>query len=209
MNTSFEQRLRTDLREAAVSIASSPPRFDASKQPRRRHFIAIGAAGVVLVGGGVAIAGRLIPEDVQRTNDQMTEVGVCGSVLSDRAQMVATTPRTDGNQLELWVSPTSTGNSATNLRIVEPDGTWLGGGGGCGWDDPSSFAAAATETAEGQTDGLVDIYGRTDPGASAARVTFQSGAVVTVAVQTDGYFVYSLSDDVNKYQMANLIEPID
>lgn len=210
MNTSLEHRLRADLREAADSIASIPPPFDRSKdRRRRRHLIAIGVAGLVVAGGGVAIAARLIPDDVQQTNDQMTESGVCGTAMSDQAQMVASAPRADGNRLELWVSPTSTGNIVTNLRIVQPDGTFTGTTGGCGYDNPNSWAGASTEIADGQSEGTVDIYGRTDPGAFAARVTFDSGKVLTVDVQTDGYFVSSLADDVTKYQQVKLIEPID
>lgn len=207
MNTPFEELLRTDLRDAAGTIAGTPPAF---RQPtprrRHRHVIAIGAASLVMVGGGVAIAGRLIPDDVQQTNEQMTEFGVCGDVMSDKAQMMASAPRADGNQLELWVTPTSTGNIATSLRIVQPDGTFTGNAAGCGFDNPNSFAGASAEFADGQTLGTVDIYGRTDPGASAARLTFDSGEVVTVAVQSEGYFVLSLTDDVTKYESVTLIE---
>lgn len=209
MNTSFEHLLSADLRKVADSIVSSAPLFDQSKRGhRRRHALTICAAGLVVVGGGVAIAARLIPDDVQRTNDQMTQTGVCGTAWSDQAQMVAAAPRADGNRLELWVSPTSTGNIATSLRIVQPDGTFTGNTGGCGYDNPNSWAGASTEIADGQSQGTIDIYGRTDPGASAARVTFDSGEVVTVDVQSDGYFVHSLTDAVTKYQQVILIEPI-
>jgi hypothetical protein len=209
VNTSFQQRLRTDLREAADSIVSSPPPFDRSKyRRRRRRFIAIGAAGLVVVGGGVAIAARLIPHDVQRSNDRMSETGACGTVLTDQAHMVASAPRADGNRLELWITPTSTGNIATSLRIVRPDGTFNGDTGGCGVDNPKSWAGASSDIADGQSEGTVDIYGRTDPGATRARVTFYSGTVVTVDVQTDGYFVHSLTDDVTKYQQVKVVEPV-
>jgi hypothetical protein len=209
MNTSFEQRLRTDLREAADSIVSSPPPFDRSKRRwRRRYVIAIVAAGFVVVGSGVVIAARLIPDDIQQTNDRMTGSGACGTAMSNQAQMVASAPRADGNRLELWVTPTSTGNIATSLRIVQPDGRFYGTTGGCGYDNPNSWAGGSSEVADGQSEGTVDIYGRTDPGASAARITFYSGTVVTVDVQSDGYFVQSLTDDVSKYQQVKLVEPI-
>jgi hypothetical protein len=209
MSTSFEQRLRTDLREVAESIVSSPPAFDRSVRRRpRRRFTAIGAAGLVVLGGGVAIAARLVPDDVQRANDRVTESGVCGTVMTGEAQMVASAPRVDNNRLELWITPTSTENIVTNLRIVRRDGTFDGDSGSCGLDNPQSWAGATFEIADGQSEGIVDIYGHTDPRASAARVTFYSGTVVTVDVQTNGYFVQSLTDDVTKYQQVKLIEPI-
>ena len=210
MNTSFEQRLRIQLHEVASTIVSDPRQFDHSRHiRRRRRIVAIGAAGLVLFGGGIAIAARLIPNDVKRVNKTLTELGSCGTIVTSRSEMVAFAPRPDGSRLELWVSPTSTHNIATNLRIVRPDGSAGGDTAVCGYEDPKRFEGTGASTdPDGQSQGMLDIYGRTDPGASAVRVTFYSGKVVTVDVQTDGYFVLSLVVDVTKYEQVKLIEPI-
>jgi hypothetical protein len=68
---------------------------------------------------------------------------------------------------------------------------------------------ASTEVADGETVGVVDIVGRADPTAKSVRVTFASGAVVNAVVQTDGYFVVSVRDDITRYQTTPKVEPLN
>jgi hypothetical protein len=151
-----------------------------------------------------------LPADVQQANDRMTEPGSCGNAITDQASMVASGPRADGDRLELWITPTSTGDQTIDLRILLPDGTFSGGAGaGCGYTGLRNWGWASTEVADGATVGVVDIVGRTDPAAKSARVTFGSGAVVNAVVQTDGYFVASVRDDITRYQTTPKVEPLN
>ena len=151
-----------------------------------------------------------LPADVQRANDQMTEPGSCGNAIADQASMVASGPRADGDRLELWITPTSTGDQTIDLRILLPDGTWSGStGDGCGYNGLQNWAYASTEVADGQVIGVVDIVGRTDPAAKSVRVTFGSEAVVNAVVQADGYFVVSIRDDTTRYSSTPRVEPLN
>lgn len=206
----IEERLRDDLPRLAVAIVSAPPTFvAASLARRRRRRIGVACvAGLALAGAGTAVALRLVPDDVQRMNDRLENLGNCGTVLTDQAAMVASAKRADGKRLELWITPTSTGNQSTDLRIVLPDGTWSGGGGGCGYANNHEWVYTSTEVADGQTVGVIDIAGQTDTNAKFVHITFSSGAVATAAVQADGYFVVSLRDDITRYETEPHVEPL-
>jgi hypothetical protein len=132
----------------------------------------------------------------------------CGAILTDELAMVAWAPRADGNSLELWVAPTSNGGSAEQLISFRHNGAALGASGGCGGDSQSGWAGASSDLASGEIEGIIDIYGQTDPTASDARVTFTSGKVVIAAVQTDGYFISSFIDVVSSYSEVETVEPV-
>ena len=73
----------------------------------------------------------------------------------------------------------------------------------------TSYAIAGTELADGETQGIIDIYGRIEPPATFARVTFTSGRVVTAIVQSDGYFLQSLFDSTSAYGDVASVEPAE
>ena len=124
--------------------------------------------------------------------------------------MVASGPRVDGDRLELWITPTSTGDQTIDLRTLLPDGTFSGStGDGCGPGGLQNWGWASTEVADGETVGVIDIVGRTDPAAKSVRGTFGSGAVANAVVQTDGYFVVSVRDDITRYQTTPKVEPLN
>lgn len=209
--SSIEERLRDDLRRVAESIVSQPPMLVVAPTARRtrRHRIGLACiAGLALAGAGTAVALRLAPDDVQRMNDQITQIGTCGIALTDQAVLVATAERADGNRLELWITPTSTGEELSNLRIVQPDGEFLANGGGCGYVGPE-WIYTATEHADGQTTGVIDIAGRTLTDAKSVRITFASGAAATAIVQDEGYFIVSLRDDTTRYDTEPRVEPVE
>ncbi len=133
----------------------------------------------------------------------------CGAPDFNQMAMVASGLRADGNMLELWVAPTSTGEGVIVLLGLRHNGDPMGATSTCNGKLEANYASATTDIADGETVGIVDIYGRTDASATQVRVTFASGKVVEAYVQTDGYFVMSLLDTVYSYTDVKSVEPID
>lgn len=202
MTTGIEERLSVDLARIAGSIKSEPRPLEArsARRPRGHRSVAVGVAALALFGGGVVLAATVIPDDVERGYNGVDEYLGCGIVLRDEARVVATVRRADGNDLEMWVAPTSTASVVAGVRVVSPDGTWLGTAGGCGHELGSTWASASTEVADGQTIGIVDVRGHTNSAVDSVVVRFSSGATVNATVQSDGYFLASLRDQVSKYE---------
>lgn len=209
MTTPVEDRLRADLPLIASSIESTPrPAWPTrATSPRRRRAALFGIGAVIVFGGGIAVAVRIIPDDVQYVNEHMNEYGGCGLVLEDEGRVVATTQRADGNNLELWIFPTSTGLVADHVRIVAPDGSPLGSAGGCGSEIDATYAWTSTEIASGQSTGIIDMQGHINEDAESVLVRFDSGATVVAAVQLDGYFLVSFRGDVHMYEAPATVEP--
>jgi hypothetical protein len=208
--TTIEDRLLSDLPRIAATIETHPRPWKPPSGARRRgkRLIVGGVAVLALAGGGIALAKALIPGDVQRMHDQIDEIGGCGTVQSDQTRLVATAERADGNRLELWVAPTTSGLIADSLRTVNTsDGSWSGTSGGCGYERDVSWASASTEIADGESTGIIDVRGHIVDAVPSVVVTFASGATVAVEVQTDGYFLTSFRGDITKYETSAAVVP--
>lgn len=208
--TTIDDRLRRDLPSIAETIDTHPRPW----QPRRvvsrrgRRAVVGGVTVLALAGGGIAFARVLIPDDVEQVHHRIDDFGGCGIVDSEQTRLVATAVRADGDRLELWIAPTTSGLVADSVRIVDArDGSWVGTGGGCGNKLDESWAGASTELADGESTGIVDVRGHIAEPVSAAIVTFASGATVNVKVQSDGYFLTSFRDDVTKYETLATVSP--
>lgn len=191
------------------------PERDVIDRSSRRRLLSAAAIALLVVGvAGLVVINRVDPPPANQpaapaasdaTGLPLVE---CNGIDSSEATLVASTPRADGNRLELWVTPTETFGPAATLRILQPDGTIIGKNGGCGNDDPTNWAGAATEVVEGDSEGNIDVYGRTSLDSAAVHVEFGSGAVVNADVQTDGYFVTSLIGEVSRYDGIPTVEVV-
>ena len=131
---------------------------------------------------------------------------VCGTPDLNQMAMVASGLRADGNRLELWIAPTSTGRVVNVLLTMRHNGAPMGAASRCNDEVEVSYADAGTEIADGESVGIIDISGRTSPNATQARITFTSGKVVLAAVHTDGYFVVSIQDSIAGYSEVESVE---
>lgn len=208
--TTIEDRLLRDLPRIAATIETHPRQWKAPSPLRRRSWRAVvgGVSVFALAGGGIILAEAVTPDDVQRHFDQVDDFGGCGTVEREQTRLVATAERADGDRLELWIAPTTSGLIADTLRIENAnDGTWNESSGGCGYEKDASWASASTEIASGESTGIVDVRGHIGELVPSVVVTFASGATVAIDVQTDGYFLTSFRDETTKYETLATVEP--